>query len=172
MSAKLRIAGTILLLAALTGLILLIARPGLNSAGAHPLKLVAAAWLVFCCAAWLVRGASVRLAVGLILAGGIALQVVALAGPPQNSSDLYRYIWDGRVQAAGIDPYLYAPGDAGVAGLRNSFLWTADQPGHDGYPDCVPTQSDSAAPSNGLVTGCSKLNRPKVPTVYPPVAEA
>jgi hypothetical protein len=51
MTAKLRIAGTILLLAALAGLILLIARPGLNSAGAHPLKLVAAAWLVFCCAA-------------------------------------------------------------------------------------------------------------------------
>jgi len=170
MSAKLRIAGTILLLAALAGLILLIARPGLNSAGAHPLKLVAAAWLVFCCAAWLVRGASVRLAVGLILVGGIALQVVALAGPPQNSSDLYRYIWDGRVQAAGIDPYLYPPDAAGVAQLRDPFLWSGTGPGH--YVDCVPTERNLVDPSGGLVAGCTKLNRPRVPTVYPPVAEA
>jgi hypothetical protein len=170
MSAKLRIAGTILLLAALAGLILLLARPGLNSAGAHPLKLVAAAWLVFGCAAWLVRGASVRLAVGLILAGGIALQVVALAGPPQNSSDLYRYIWDGRVQAAGIDPYLYAPDAAGVATLRDPFLWSGTGSGH--YVDCVASKPNSADPSDGLVAGCTKLNRPRVPTVYPPVAEA
>jgi hypothetical protein len=171
MSAKiLRIAGITLLLAVLAGLILLIARPGIDPAQAHPMRLVAAAWLVFCCAAWLVRGAAVRLAVGLILVGGIALQVVALAGPPQNSSDLYRYIWDGRVQAAGIDPYLYAPDAAGVAGLRDSFLWSGTGPGH--YVDCVPSKPNSADPSDGLVAGCTKLNRPKVPTVYPPVAEA
>jgi hypothetical protein len=171
MRAKLRVAGIILLLAALAGLILMIARPGLSSAGAHPLKLVAAAWLVFCGLAWLVRGAPVRLAVGLILVGGIALQVAALAGPPQNSSDLYRYIWDGRVQAAGIDPYLYAPGDVGVDGLRDSFLWSGTTgPGH--YGDCVPSRPNSADPSDGLAAGCTLLNRPKVPTVYPPVAEA
>jgi Glycosyltransferase family 87 len=174
MSAKLRIAGTALLLAAtlaaLAGLILLIARPHLTSAGTHPLKLVAGAWLVFACAAWLVRGAPVRLAVGLILVGGIALQVVALAGPPQNSSDLYRYIWDGRVQVAGIDPYLYAPSDAGVAQLRDPFLWTGTGAGH--YGDCVKSKPSAADPSDGLVAGCTKLNRPKVPTVYPPVAEA
>lgn len=172
MSAKLRVVGITLLLAALACVILLIARPRLDPSVAHPLKLVAAAWLIFACAAWLVRRTPVRIAVGLILAGGIALQVVALAGPPQNSSDLYRYIWDGRVQAAGIDPYLYAPGDAGVAGLRNSFLWTANEPGKNHYADCVPSKPDSADPSDALVSGCTKLNRPKVPTVYPPVAEA
>jgi len=112
----------------------------------------------------------VRLAVGLILVGGIALQVVALAGPPQNSSDLYRYIWDGRVQVAGIDPYLYAPSDAGVAQLRDPFLWTGTGAGH--YGDCVKSKPSAADPSDGLVAGCTKLNRPKVPTVYPPVAEA
>lgn len=170
MIAKLRIVGLTLLLAALAGLILLIARPGLAPAGAHPLRLVAGAWLLFGCAAWLVRGASVRLAAGLILVGGIALQVVALAGPPQNSSDLYRYLWDGRVQAAGIDPYLYAPDAAGVAGLRNAFLWSGTGTGHDA--DCVPSTPNSADPSDGRVAGCTKLNRPRVPTVYPPVAEA
>ena len=28
---------------------------------------------------------------------------------PLLSSDIYRYVWDGRVQAAGINPYRYFP---------------------------------------------------------------
>ena len=30
---------------------------------------------------------------------------------PLGSDDVYRYMWDGRVQTAGINPYRYAPGD-------------------------------------------------------------
>ncbi len=170
MSAKLRVAGIALFLAAFTGLILLVARPSLDPSRILPLALVAGAWLAFGCAAWLLRKVTVRLAVGLILVGGIAVQAVALAGPPQNSSDLYRYIWDGRVQAAGIDPYLYAPADAGVAKLRNDFLWSGTGPGN--YGDCVHNLKDPGDRADSLVAGCTKLNRPKVPTVYPPVAEA
>jgi len=170
MSAKLRVAGIVLFLAALTGLILLVARPSLDPSRIVPLALVAGAWMAFGCAVWLLRKVTVRLAAGLILAGGIAVQVVALAGPPQNSSDLYRYIWDGRVQAAGIDPYLYAPADAGVAKLRNDFLWSGTGPGN--YGDCVTTHKHSRVRADSPVAGCTKLNRPKVPTVYPPVAEA
>jgi Glycosyltransferase family 87 len=101
--------------------------------------------------------------------------VVALSGPPQNSSDLYRYIWDGRVQAAGIDPYLYAPGDAGVVALRNHFLWPSTRPGTGPghYGGCIKKNRESAAgPEFSLVVGCAMLNRPGVPTVYPPAAEA
>jgi hypothetical protein len=170
MSAKLRVAGIVLFLAVLTGLILLVARPRLDPSRIQPLALVAGAWMAFGCAVWLLRKVTVRLAVGLILAGGIALQVVALAGPPQNSSDLYRYIWDGRVQAAGIDPYLYSPADAGVLKLRNDFLWSGTGP-HN-YGDCVQTRKNKVDPPDGFVAGCTKLNRPRVPTVYPPVAEA
>jgi Glycosyltransferase family 87 len=175
MSAKLRIAGIVLSLAALAILILLVARPSLDPARIKPLALVAGAWVAFGCAAWLLRKVTVRLAVGLILAGGIAAQVAALSGPPQNSSDLYRYIWDGRVQAAGIDPYLYAPGDAGVVALRNEFLWPSTRPGTGPghYGGCVKRNIKSAAdPAYSLVVGCAMLNRPGVPTVYPPVAEA
>jgi hypothetical protein len=170
MSPKLRVAGIAASLAVQAALILLLARPSIDPARIRPIVLIAGAWIAFGCAAWLVRKVAVRLAVGLILIGGIAVQVVALSGPPQSSSDLYRYIWDGRVQAAGIDPYLYAPGDAGVARLRNDFLWSGTGPG--GYGDCVRNQKDSADPADSLVAGCTLLNRPKVPTVYPPVAEA
>lgn len=170
MSAKIRVTGLILSLAALAALILLLARPSLNPHPVHPIVLVAAAWVAFGCAAWLVRKVAVRVAIGLIVVGGIALQVVALAGPPQNSSDLYRYIWDGRVQAAGIDPYLYAPSAQGVAALRNDFLWSGTGAGH--YVDCVTAKPRPNDPAYGRVAGCTKLNKPRVQTVYPPVAEA
>ncbi len=170
MSPRIRLAGIIASLAALTALILLLARPSLDPARIKPIVLVGAAWVAFGCAAWLLRKVTARLAVALILAGGFAVQLAALAGPPQDSSDLYRYIWDGRVQAAGIDPYLYAPADAGVARLRNDFLWSGTGPGN--YGDCVTKRENTLDPADSRVAGCTKLNRPKVPTVYPPVAEA
>src|SRR6516165_5277205 len=175
MSAKLRVAGIAASLAALTMLILLVSRPSLDPARIVPLVLLYGAWVAFGCAAWLLRKVTVPLAVGLILAGGIAVQVVALSGPPHNSSDMYRYIWDGRVQAAGIDPYLYAPGDQGVVALRNDFLWSSAKPGTapGRYGGCITKNNKSAAdPAYNLVAGCTKMNRPGVPTVYPPVAEA
>ncbi len=171
MSAKLRVAAIISFLLVLGSMILLVAQPGLDPARVLPLALVGGAWIAFGCAAWLLRKATLKLAVGLILVGGIALQVVAMTGPPRNSTDSYRYIWDGRVQAAGIDPYLYAPADQGVARLRNDFLWSSTGPGH--YWDCVKTNEVSANdPADSAIAGCSKLNRILVPTVYPPVAEA
>jgi hypothetical protein len=165
-----RVAGVAASLAVLTVMILLLARPSLDPARIRTIVLIGAAWIAFGCAAWLVRKVAIRVAVGLILIGGIAVQVVALSGPPQSSTDMYRYIWDGRVQAAGIDPYLYAPGDAGVARLRNDFLWSGTGPGH--YVDCVRKKTDTAVPADSLVKGCTVMNRPRVPTVYPPVAEA
>ncbi|MBO0819847.1 MAG: DUF2029 domain-containing protein [Nocardiopsaceae bacterium] len=182
--ARLRVAAIAGCLLAEAGLILLLARPGLVPAGtglgtakAQPIELVAVAWVVFGCAAWLARGAGVRPVVWLILAGSIVMQVAALMGPPSNSSDSYRYIWDGRVQAAGIDPYQYAPGDARLAPLRNGFLWSAGTGAQPGHPYCVTAAADApaadaTAPADSLVSGCTKINRPTVPTIYPPVAEA
>ena len=67
------------------------------------------AWIAFLAAAWLLRKVPRRAAVALILLGGIAIQMAAVSAPPRRSDDLYRYVWDGRVQAAGIDPYQYVP---------------------------------------------------------------
>ena len=64
-----------------------------------------------------------RLAVALIMLGGIGIQIAAVSAPPRQSDDLYRYVWDGRVQAAGIDPYAYVPAAAQLDSLRGSFLW-------------------------------------------------
>lgn len=59
----------------------------------------------------------------IILAGAVAMRVVLLLAEPSLSSDVYRYIWDGRVQAAGINPYRYVPAAPELASLRDADIW-------------------------------------------------
>jgi hypothetical protein len=42
---------------------------------------------------------------------------------PLLSSDIYRYVWDGKVQAAGINPYRYVPADPALASLRDGTIF-------------------------------------------------
>ena len=166
MNARLRVATICLLLLALAGLVLLVVRPSLNPAHVRPLPLIALGWIVFLTAAFLLRKVSVRLAVALILLGGIGIQIAAVSAPARQSDDLYRYVWDGQVQAAGIDPYAYVPAAAQLDSLRDSFLW------HRGADHCLSGSFVSAHASADVVPGCTLINRPSVPTIYPPVAEA
>ena len=46
---------------------------------------------------------------GVVLFFAIIFRVTLAGERPYLSSDIYRYVWDGRVQAAGINPYLYPP---------------------------------------------------------------
>ncbi len=74
-----------------------------------------------------------------------AVQLPGLFSYPLTSDDAYRYVWDGRVQLAGIDPYRYVPLDPALAGLRDPQLFPPDEP--------------------------PVINRPGVPTLYPPIAQ-
>ncbi|HSZ97743.1 MAG TPA: glycosyltransferase 87 family protein [Bradyrhizobium sp.] len=59
----------------------------------------------------------------LIFSVAILLRVYVLLFDPLLSSDIYRYIWDGRVQAAGINPYRYFPADPALASLRDAAIF-------------------------------------------------
>jgi alpha-1,6-mannosyltransferase len=60
----------------------------------------------------------------IILIGGALFRVILVPlDPPRLSTDIYRYIWDGRVQGAGINPYLYLPVDRRLAGLRDDSVY-------------------------------------------------
>jgi len=78
----------------------------------------------------------------LILCVAAAMRIAVLAAPPFLSSDVYRYVWDGRVLAAGINPYRYIPVDPHLAKLRDRAI----------FPEI--NRSTYA------------------PTIYPPAAEA
>jgi alpha-1,6-mannosyltransferase len=62
-------------------------------------------------------------ALWLIFGLGIALRAYVLLFDPLLSSDIYRYVWDGRVQAAGINPYRYVPADPALAFLRDGTIF-------------------------------------------------
>jgi len=57
---------------------------------------------------------------GLVIFFSLAFRAVLVPQRPFLSSDVYRYAWDGYVQASGINPYRYAPDDPELARLRDS----------------------------------------------------
>jgi hypothetical protein len=62
-------------------------------------------------------------ALWLILGVAIGLRAYALLFDPLLSSDIYRYVWDGKVQATGINPYRYVPADPALASLRDGTIF-------------------------------------------------
>jgi len=106
-------------------------------------------------AALMVLAAPRRLALGMLLAGIVAIHATALTHGPRLSDDLYRYAWDGKVQAAGIDPYRYGPLDPELTRVRDDWL----------FPDSAGCAADHPQPR------CTRLNYPRAHTIYPPVAQ-
>lgn len=83
-----------------------------------------------------------RDAIIAILACAALMRLALVFVEPYLSTDIYRYIWDGRVQTAGINPYRYLPSAPELAPLRDVAI----------YPNI--NRADYA------------------PTIYPPVAQA
>lgn len=59
----------------------------------------------------------------LIVGVAVLLRAALLFTEPLLSTDIYRYVWDGKVQAAGINPYRYFPADAALAALRDAAVY-------------------------------------------------
>jgi alpha-1,6-mannosyltransferase len=64
-----------------------------------------------------------RQSLRLILAVAVLMRLVALAAPVYLSTDIYRYVWDGRVTGAGVNPYRYIPDDPQLAALRDAAIF-------------------------------------------------
>jgi hypothetical protein len=58
-----------------------------------------------------------------ILLGAAVMRAIALPTQPLLSTDLYRYVWDGKVQVAGINPYRYIPDAPELKSLRDDFMF-------------------------------------------------
>jgi hypothetical protein len=107
------------------------------------LKVVAIQIPIYLAAIWLslhTRDSRAVLLAGLTFA--VLFRLSIIFSPPYLSDDIYRYIWDGRVQFAHINPYRYIPADEALASLRDEKI----------YPHIN--------------------RRDYAQTIYPPVAEA
>ena len=98
--------------------------------------------LVYFGAVALVLRDAPRHGIWVVLVVAVLVRLGPLLAPPFLSSDVYRYVWDGRVQAAGINPYAYVPADPALAGLRD----------RDIFPEINRAEM--------------------APTIYPPAAQA
>jgi hypothetical protein len=60
-----------------------------------------------------------RGALALVLGFGLLFRLLMLPTPIYLSSDVYRYLWDGRVQLAGVNPYRHPPSAPALTDLRD-----------------------------------------------------
>lgn len=64
-----------------------------------------------------------RAALLVLFAFALLFRLPLLSTEPRISTDLYRYLWDGRVQMVGINPYRYAPEDDALRSLRDEAVY-------------------------------------------------
>jgi hypothetical protein len=163
---KSRIAAVIAVLALIAIVVIQVKAERLGGIGPRPYRLLTLIliWqaLALVAAALLKWVRPRKLAGALIIASLLILPAASLTRGSQISDDLYRYAWDGRLQAAGVDPYRYPPAAPELKSFRDSWLW----------PDvatCVKLNKkiDASNPEHA----CTRINRPLVRTIYPPAAE-
>jgi hypothetical protein len=75
------------------------------------------------------------LAACLLLA--LAWRIVLLGAAPLVSDDVYRYVWDGRVQQHGLDPFRTAPADPALSRLHTDVTRRID-PVNAALPSIYP----------------------------------
>jgi hypothetical protein len=119
------------------------------------------------------RPAGPRVLLGIVGFAAVC-QLPGLTHAPITSTDAYRYVWDGRVQLSGSSPYSHVPLDDALARLRDPIpfpgLSPADRTGVIGPPR-VP-RDPAALAALSADDPRTRINRPRVPTIYPPVAQA
>jgi hypothetical protein len=64
--------------------------------------------------------------IGLVLAA--SWHVLFLFTPPGTDDDIHRYVWDGRVQRFGYNPYIVVPGDPALGRLHTPETRTLNNP--------------------------------------------
>jgi len=79
---------------------------------------------IYLISAWIVMRARPSNSIVLIaIAFAVLFRLSILFAPPYLSDDIYRYVWDGRVQAAGVNPYRYIPAAPELAQLRDETIY-------------------------------------------------
>lgn len=58
----------------------------------------------------------------LVFAFGVLFRLTLVPHGAVGSDDIYRYLWDGKVAASGVNPFLYLPTDPHLSHLANSDL--------------------------------------------------
>ena len=116
------------ILIVLGGTSLVLYRAGLGADGVADIswfiKLALVQSAIYLVAVWLVLHARPsRSTFLLVVIFAAVFRLGIVFAPPYLSDDIYRYVWDGRVQAAGINPYRHVPSTPELAHLRDAQIY-------------------------------------------------
>ncbi len=108
----------------------------------------------------------------IIIVFGLLFRAVVLPSQQIQEDDVYRYLWDGKVFANGINPFEYAPAEVRNFKARRiqdpaSYYATYTERNERELErlDALRWRSPQSAKT------LERVNHPDVPTVYPPMAQ-
>lgn len=108
--------------------------------------------------AWLVaRSDDKPLAWTHLIGAALLARLVLVFVEPVLSDDIFRYVWDGRVAHAGINPYVHAPASEALAHLRDAALWPKIN--HPEVPTIYPPVAQMLFWLNAVLGGGTTLLR-------------
>ena len=96
--------------------------------GAAHVAYIAASW-------WVLRRRGQAPALPIILGVGLLARVLLIPAAPTLSEDVYRYLWDGRLVAHGVNPYPHAPSDPALQHFHDPLIRRLN---HAGVPTIYP----------------------------------
>ena len=94
-----------------------------------------------------------------VLLPAIGFRLLLVGSVPVLENDLYRYVWDGNVSAAGVSPYRYSP--------QQVIRAQPNDPLDDDLARLVRLRGEQS----GLQELLEQVNHPELPTIYPPVSQ-
>ena len=108
----------------------------------------------------------------ICIAFGLLFRAIVFPANQIQEDDVYRYLWDGKVFAHGVNPYEYAPQEA------NEYLnfKIQDPKGFlETYDERQQAELDLLNQlkwkNQQSLTTLERVNHPHVPTIYPPMAQ-
>lgn len=128
--------------------------------------IAAAAYVALLAVAWRAPDSSHRSAFFLALAFAVAFRAPLGAVPVNAGNDMFRYVWDGRVQRLGYNPYAVLPDDPSLASTHTDDNTRLMPSGHSRtpYPPAaelffrlVVTLHDSAGAMKASLIACDLL---------------
>lgn len=91
----------------------------------HPSEFLGLMLASFAGCCWCFRRLEIEGRSGAAILFGFALvfRFTVLSAPPDQSEDVYRYLWDARVAASGVSPFAYPPDADELRALRDSQIY-------------------------------------------------
>jgi hypothetical protein len=80
-------------------------------------------FVLYALGCWHVVRSTEKTSLAVIVGFALLFNLLLIPSWPTLSDDMFRYIWDGRVQAAGISPYRYPSNADELEPLRDDLIW-------------------------------------------------